>query len=286
MDFIAFDRTLPIGYSPPDGETKMTFPEAGEGSWSTLQQTSRTPSHRIDQCASKSLEDLVCLVNFAASPGGRLVATGLAAKGAKICLFDADEDGLLKTAEALSSFGCLPSVWALDMSSKEAADVCLRAVFAKFGRIDLLINAVHLTQTTNLQTIDLRTGTSTVLTTHLSASAHVASVLDQSGADGAIINVVFLSADTAHVGPILSPEKNCLDELTTFTLQIASRPRRRQLRVFGICQPIAYGHSHLMPIQMPCNMASSLARLCILLASDVSDHLNGAVLTLRPTVIP
>lgn len=286
MDSITFDRTLTFGEAPSEDEIECTFPEAGEGKWSTSMQTSRTPSPEKDLRASSPLQDRVCIVNSAASPGGRLVASGLAAKGVKVCLFDADEDGLLETAEALSSLGCLAGVWALDMASEEAVDVCLRAVLARFGRVDVLVNVIHLTQNPNVQSMDPDTATSTALGVHLCASAHVASRLEQWGSGGAIINVVFPSGDNTYTVPTSGPEKHCLDELTTFTLQMAARLRQARWRVFGICQQMAHGQAPQTPFQTSLNMVSGLAGLCVLLATDVSDHLNGAVLTLPSAALP
>ena len=82
----------------------------------------------------------VALVTGGASGMGRIIALRLAARGAKVAIFDVNEDGLKETAEranGISPFLC-------DISSVEDVEAKVAEVASTLGLIDHLVHAAAL----------------------------------------------------------------------------------------------------------------------------------------------
>ena len=86
------------------------------------------------------LEGRTAIVTGGASGMGRIMALRLAKRGAKVAIFDVDEEGLASTtaeAEGISSFRC-------DISSLEDVNAKVEEVVTTLGAIDHLVHAAAL----------------------------------------------------------------------------------------------------------------------------------------------
>ena len=88
----------------------------------------------------KDMAGKVALVTGGASGMGRIIALRLARRGAKVAIFDVNEEGLANTAaeaEGIKSFHC-------DISNLEDVDAKVAEVVATMGDIDQLVHAAAL----------------------------------------------------------------------------------------------------------------------------------------------
>ena len=88
----------------------------------------------------KDMTGRVALVTGGASGMGRIMALRLAKRGAKVAIFDVDEEGLASTtaeAEGISPFRC-------DISSLEDVNAKVEEVVTTLGAIDHLVHAAAL----------------------------------------------------------------------------------------------------------------------------------------------
>lgn len=90
----------------------------------------------------------VAIITGAASGIGLAIAHKLLAEGAKAALLDFNEDGLQKEfgkmAESTQLIG-------IDITSEKKVQVAIEQVRRHFGRIDILVNCVGITGTTNIK---------------------------------------------------------------------------------------------------------------------------------------
>lgn len=84
-----------------------------------------------------SVKDKVALVTGAASGLGQAIALGFDALGARVILADVNEEGVEQTAAACK--GDILKV-KLDVTSLESVQAAVKAVMAKYGRIDVSFN--------------------------------------------------------------------------------------------------------------------------------------------------
>lgn len=82
----------------------------------------------------------VALVTGGASGMGRIIALRLAARGAKVAIFDVNEEGLAETVERGSNI----SAYTCDISSIDDVDTKVAQVVAELGPIDRLVHAAAL----------------------------------------------------------------------------------------------------------------------------------------------
>lgn len=82
----------------------------------------------------------IALVTGGASGMGRIIALRLAARGAKVAIFDVNEEGLAETAAMGSSI----SPWRCDISSIEDVEAKIAEVTAALGPVDHLVHAAAL----------------------------------------------------------------------------------------------------------------------------------------------
>jgi NAD(P)-dependent dehydrogenase (short-subunit alcohol dehydrogenase family) len=88
----------------------------------------------------KDMAGRVAIVTGGASGMGQIIARRLAARGAKVAIFDVNDQGLQSTAaesDNISAFRC-------DISSLEEVEAQVAVVIAKLGPIDLLVHAAAL----------------------------------------------------------------------------------------------------------------------------------------------
>lgn len=95
----------------------------------------------MDYLAKFRLTDQVAVVTGAASGIGQEVCRALASAGARIVLLDRDPDGLAREAAALGGLGHEVATKVVDVTDPKALNAAADAVFAEFGRVDVLVNS-------------------------------------------------------------------------------------------------------------------------------------------------
>lgn len=82
----------------------------------------------------------VALVTGGANGIGRLLADAFAADGARLILWDIDEQALLRAKDALSARGHAVDTQVVDLTSPEQIAAAAREALSAHGKVDILIN--------------------------------------------------------------------------------------------------------------------------------------------------
>jgi 3-oxoacyl-[acyl-carrier protein] reductase len=90
------------------------------------------------------VSDRVAIITGAANGLGLACAERLAAGGVRLALVDANEDGLATVAAAFVQRGTEVEAITTDIRSREACAAAVAATVARYGRVDVLVNAAGL----------------------------------------------------------------------------------------------------------------------------------------------
>ncbi len=90
--------------------------------------------------SARSLEGKVALVTGASKGLGKAIALALAQAGAKLAVVSRDEQLLKQTAEAITAAGSEAAAFLADVSREDQVLALEKAVAARFGRIQILVN--------------------------------------------------------------------------------------------------------------------------------------------------
>lgn len=90
--------------------------------------------------AINSLEDRVAVVTGASSGIGAATASVLAARGAKVVMLARRKEKLEALEGSIRDAGGTAEARVLDVTDRQAVDEAARAIFAKHGRIDVVVN--------------------------------------------------------------------------------------------------------------------------------------------------
>jgi len=93
-----------------------------------------------------SFKDKVVVVTGAASGIGAAVCRKFAQEGAKICLMDADENGVKDMEASLKKSGFEAFAVKCDVSVEDECNSAIKAFLTRFGGIDALVNNAGITQ--------------------------------------------------------------------------------------------------------------------------------------------
>ena len=89
-----------------------------------------------------SLEGKVALIPGGSGAIGSALGAGLCEAGAEIAIVDRDGDGLARTCSKMRSEGKEPLAVAADLTNREDAERAVAETVERFGRLDIIINAV------------------------------------------------------------------------------------------------------------------------------------------------
>jgi 3-oxoacyl-[acyl-carrier protein] reductase len=92
------------------------------------------------------LEGKVAIVTGAARGIGQQIAKELAANGAKVAVVDLKEEWCAETAGMVAEAGSEALTLGCNVASSADVDACVKAVIAKFGRVDIMINNAGITK--------------------------------------------------------------------------------------------------------------------------------------------
>jgi NAD(P)-dependent dehydrogenase (short-subunit alcohol dehydrogenase family) len=94
-----------------------------------------------------NLKDRVAVVTGGGSGIGEGIARALAAEGCKLCIWDRDASAAQKTASSLTAAGIIAQSTAVDVGDPTAVEWACSETIAKFGRLDVLVNAAGVLST-------------------------------------------------------------------------------------------------------------------------------------------
>jgi NAD(P)-dependent dehydrogenase (short-subunit alcohol dehydrogenase family) len=89
---------------------------------------------------TKALESKVALVTGSSKGLGKAMSLALAEAGAKVALVSRDEKLLTETAAAIRTLGSVAEVFPTDVSNEREVLALEKAVSARFGKVQILIN--------------------------------------------------------------------------------------------------------------------------------------------------
>jgi 3-oxoacyl-[acyl-carrier protein] reductase len=94
-----------------------------------------------------NLKDRVAVVTGGGSGLGEGVARALAAEGCKLCILDRDAGAAQQTVLSLTAAGIIAQSIAVDVGDPTAVENAFAKTLAKFGRLDILVNAAGVIST-------------------------------------------------------------------------------------------------------------------------------------------
>jgi len=100
----------------------------------------------------RTIKDQVAIVTGGASGIGLATAIRLSTEGAKVALFDTNEEGLQKAKATLVGEVI---VLQTDVSSEESVQASVSQVLVTFGQIDIAVNAAGIVGQTNTKIVDI-----------------------------------------------------------------------------------------------------------------------------------
>jgi NAD(P)-dependent dehydrogenase (short-subunit alcohol dehydrogenase family) len=138
------------------------------------------------------LKDRVAVVTGAGRNIGEAVARLFAAEGAKVAVVDMDGPRAERTAGAITKAGGAAAPFVTDVSKAGEVAALVKAVVERFGRIDILVNNVAVSDNKSILEIteeDWDRVMNVTLKSQFLMSKHVAHQMVAQGAGGAIVNV-------------------------------------------------------------------------------------------------
>ena len=138
------------------------------------------------------LKDQVAIVTGAGRNIGEEVAKLFAAEGAKIAVVDLDRPRGQRTVDAVKAAGGDAELYAIDVSKGADVAAMVKAVVARFGRVDLLVNNVAVSDNKTIFECteeDWDRVMTITLKSQFLMSKHVAQQMVAQGGGGKIVNV-------------------------------------------------------------------------------------------------
>ena len=138
------------------------------------------------------LKDRVAIVTGAGRNIGEEVAALFAAEGAKVAVVDLDATRGERTAAAIKAKGGTAEPFVTDVSKGSDVEALVKAVVARFGRVDILVNNVAISDNKSILEIteaDWDRVMNVTLKSQFLMSKHVAQQMVAQGQGGNIVNV-------------------------------------------------------------------------------------------------
>lgn len=102
----------------------------------------------------KKFSDQIALVSGGADGLGKAIAFKLARGGAKLALFDRNQDALQKTIDELLKAGFSAQGWAVDIAHEQEVSHAFKDVAETYGKIDIVINSAGIVGPTGISILD------------------------------------------------------------------------------------------------------------------------------------
>lgn len=231
------------------------------------------------------LKDQVAIITGGGRNIGEEVAKLFAAEGAKVAIADMDKSRGQRVADAITAAGGEAASYVTDVSKSSEVAALVKAVVERFGRIDILINNVAISD--NKTILDITEDEwdrvmAVTLKSQFLMSKHVAQQMVAQGAGGKIVNVGSTSGWQGRVRAIAySAAKGAIANLTrAMAVQLAPHKIRVNAIVPNkIGSPV--GKDEFNPDRPVLNMLrragqpNEAARAILFLASDDSSFVIG-----------
>jgi NAD(P)-dependent dehydrogenase (short-subunit alcohol dehydrogenase family) len=146
----------------------------------------------VGEDQTMKLEGRVAVVTGAGRNIGEAVARLFAAEGAKVAVVDLDRPRGERTAQAIKSAGGTAELFVTDVAKASEVAALVKAVVARFGRIDILVNNVAVSDNKTILDIteeDWDRVMNVTLKSQFLMSKQVAHQMVAQGAGGNIVNV-------------------------------------------------------------------------------------------------
>lgn len=242
------------------------------------------------------LQNKVCLITGAARGIGKATAIKFSANGAKVVICDLDNTSVQETVSELSEYGEIIG-FAVDVTKPDDIRRMVDEVIEKFGRIDVLINNAGITADAQLlkmtseqfdKVIDVN------LKGTFNCTKEVAPSMIQSG-KGKIINISSVVGIFGNFGQTnyAASKFGVIGMTKTWARELG----RKNINVNAVAPGFILTE---MTMKMPDNVLDMMkdksplkklgvpedvANVCLFLASDESDFVHGAVISVDGGVV-
>jgi NAD(P)-dependent dehydrogenase (short-subunit alcohol dehydrogenase family) len=239
-----------------------------------------------------SLTDRVAIVTGAGAGIGRGIAVGLAAFGARVAIFELQEETARRTAADIEAAGGQALALPVDVRDGAAVAQAVETTVARFGGVDVLVNNVGGTfRAAFLDTTEK--GWDALVRTNLKTVFHgtrtVAPRMIAQGRGGSIINIVSIEGERA--APLFAPYAACKAGVINFTRSMALELAPHRIRVNAIAPDICLTeglekmlgeaersrHRFLVPLGRA-GVPEDIAGAAVFLASDLAGYVTGITL--------
>jgi 3-oxoacyl-[acyl-carrier protein] reductase len=232
----------------------------------------------------------IALVTGASQGIGRACALALAEGGAIIALAARNEEKLTAVAKEIESLGGQAATFRMDVSKEDEVKSAVKAVIARFGKIEILVNNAGVTKDTLLMRMK-REDWDSVIQTNLSGAfftsqAVIGSMLKPRW--GRVINITSVFGQTGQAGQTNYSASKA--GLIGFTMAMAREVASRNITVNAVAPGyIATAMTEVLPEDMkskvnemiPLGRAGTdaeVAHAVRFLASEEASYITGHVL--------
>jgi 3-oxoacyl-[acyl-carrier protein] reductase len=244
-----------------------------------------------------AMEGRVALVTGASQGIGRACALALAESGAKVALCARNQEKLDQLAGEINSKGGESAAFKLDVSSEEEIKSVVKAVIARFGKVDVLVNNAGITRDQLVMRMK-RADWDDVLETNLTApflltQAVISSMLKQRW--GRIINITSIFGQVGQMGQANYSSSKA--GLIGLTMAVAREVGSRNITVNAVSPGfIETAMTEVLPAELKENILKSIplgragsdldvANAVKFLASDGAAYITGHVLNVNGGIL-
>jgi len=173
------------------------------------------------------LDGRIALVTGASQGIGRACALALAADGATVALAARNEGKLAEVAAEIEAAGGTAAAFALDVASEESIKDAVKAILARFGKVEILVNNAGITRD-GLVMMMKRADWDDVLSTNLTGTFLLTQALIRpmiKNRWGRIINISSVVGRTGQAGQVnyASSKAGLLGLTRSLAREVASR---------------------------------------------------------------
>ena len=243
------------------------------------------------------VEGRVALVTGASQGIGRACALLLAQSGAKVALCARNQEKLDQLANEINSNGGEAAAFKLDVSSEDEIKSVVKAVVAKFGKLEILVNNAGITRDQLVMRMK-RADWDDVISTNLTApflitQAAISSMLKQRW--GRIINITSIFGQIGQAGQANYSSSKA--GLIGLTMAVAREVGSRNITVNAVAPGfIETAMTEVLPAELKENILKSIplgrsgsdmdvAHAVKFLASEESGYVTGHVLNVNGGIL-
>jgi 3-oxoacyl-[acyl-carrier protein] reductase len=250
------------------------------------------------------LDGKVAIVTGAARGIGQQIAKELAANGAKVAVVDLKEEWCAETAGMVVEAGSEALALGCNVASSADVDACVKAVIAKFGRVDIMINNAGITKDGLLMrmsdedwdaVIDVNLKGTFLFTRAVSRPMMKNKAEDGSQLGGTIINlasVVGIMGNagqanyTASKGGVISLTKTTAKELGSRNIRCnAVAPGFIQSKMTDVLpDDVKKAYMDTIPLKR-FGTAEDIANCVAFLASPAAEYITGQIISVNGGMI-